>query len=372
MEAPKTLRRPANWQDFETLCKKLWGEIWECPEIQKNGRLGQDQSGVDIFGIPSSENDYYGIQCKGKSEYNDNHPQFTESEISLEIEKAKKFLPKLKKLYFATTALNDSKIQTFVRLKNIENKSLGLFEIHLFCWETIVELIEENKNTSNWYIKNQNYKSNKLAKITFQNNLDELDGKVTFQQLYTDFRQRIVPASLSHNSFTPAYLFEDFNFSKNSPFQSKTNNSYLKFFLRIHNIGNDPIENFKILLRFEGDFQDLDTVTKGGHFLMPTIKHTYDTFIDKENKTGKIFPLNKILVGEDTMGFDDIQIKPILEDSTVIIHWKIISKDYKNEGKLKLNLSSEILAVNKTVLVTDPFEVKLEIGEVEDHITANE
>ena len=32
-----------------------------------SGRLGQDQSGIDVFGIPSGESVYYGIQCKGKS-----------------------------------------------------------------------------------------------------------------------------------------------------------------------------------------------------------------------------------------------------------------------------------------------------------------
>ncbi len=41
MEAPQTLRRPSNWQDFESLCKKLWGEIWNCPEIQKK-RLAKE------------------------------------------------------------------------------------------------------------------------------------------------------------------------------------------------------------------------------------------------------------------------------------------------------------------------------------------
>src|ERR1700744_6386870 len=106
MESPKTLRRPANWQDFETLCKRLWGEIWQCPEIQKNGRLGQEQSGIDIYGIPINEFEYFGIQCKGKSEYNDflyQHPQFTEAEIDKEVENARRFKPTLKKLYLATT-----------------------------------------------------------------------------------------------------------------------------------------------------------------------------------------------------------------------------------------------------------------------------
>ena len=162
MEAPKTLARPANWQDFESLCKKLWGEIWNYPEIQKNGRLGQEQYGVDVFGIPENRTEYFGIQCKGKSEYNDNqyeHPQFTEKEILKEIEKAKTFEPKLKKWYLATTALNDSKIQTFIRNKNIEHINAGLFEIHLFSWESIVDLIFENKETYNYYVKSLNYKT---------------------------------------------------------------------------------------------------------------------------------------------------------------------------------------------------------------------
>lgn len=35
MQISKSLPKPQNWQDFETLCKKLWGEIWSCPEIKK-------------------------------------------------------------------------------------------------------------------------------------------------------------------------------------------------------------------------------------------------------------------------------------------------------------------------------------------------
>lgn len=67
MIASSQIRKPSNWQDFEKLCKKLWGEIWECPDtIQCNGRSGQNQSGVDIYGKPKNETGYYGIQCKGR------------------------------------------------------------------------------------------------------------------------------------------------------------------------------------------------------------------------------------------------------------------------------------------------------------------
>jgi hypothetical protein len=102
------IRKPENWQDFEELCKLLWGEIWDCPEIKKNGRSGQNQNGVDICGIPNGENGYYGIQCKGKDEYT--KAILTEKEVLFEIEKAKQFKPLLRKFYFATTANKDEKI----------------------------------------------------------------------------------------------------------------------------------------------------------------------------------------------------------------------------------------------------------------------
>ncbi len=58
MKIAQSLPKPQNWQDFETLCKKLWGEIWDCPEIKKNGRQGQSQNGVDVYGMPKNDNGY--------------------------------------------------------------------------------------------------------------------------------------------------------------------------------------------------------------------------------------------------------------------------------------------------------------------------
>ena len=103
MKASQQLRKPENWPDFESLCKKLWGEIWNCPEIKKNGRQGQNQHGVDIYGIPDFDSEYYGIQCKGKDEYT--HKQLTKDEIDKELKKALDFKPKLKKLYFVSISV---------------------------------------------------------------------------------------------------------------------------------------------------------------------------------------------------------------------------------------------------------------------------
>jgi hypothetical protein len=84
----KSLRKPENWQDFETLCKKLWGEVYGCPhQIKKNGRPGQSQNGVDLSCVPKNEDGYYGIQCKKKDQDTNakitSNPRITERQIKV-------------------------------------------------------------------------------------------------------------------------------------------------------------------------------------------------------------------------------------------------------------------------------------------------
>ncbi len=55
---------PSNWQDFENLCCDLWRAIWKDPNTQKNGRQGQSQNGVDIYGRPELREKWAGVQSK--------------------------------------------------------------------------------------------------------------------------------------------------------------------------------------------------------------------------------------------------------------------------------------------------------------------
>lgn len=374
MKAQLTLRRPANWQDFESLCKKLWGEIWSCPEIQKNGRLGQDQSGVDIFGIPINEDSYYGIQCKGKSEYNDEeytHPQFTEQEISDEILKAKNFKPSLKKFYLATTALNDSKIQTYIREKNIEHKKQNLFEVHLFCWETIVDLIDENKQAYNWYVKSQNYKSNQSVAVTFENNETEIIAKPLYKKTIIYYKQKTNPAY--EDSFLGAFRKQNAILKSLMPsrsvFSKKINLSHFGFNIKIHNKGTDPIEEYKLIFNIEGDIQKL-TDSNEIDFGISAISRVYNytTYLSFETLSGKLIPTKPILVGDDTFRSDKIFIKTMPLDNDIVIKWKLISKDFKDEGQLLIKVRPEITTIRDEVLVETPLEVRTEYGDIEEYI----
>ena len=118
----KSIRKPLNWQDFESLCKILWGEIWGIPDkIKKNGRLGQPQSGADVYGVPKDKIQYSAIQCKGKDDYSE--AKLKKSEIDDEIEKAKNFQPALETFIFATTANKDVEIEEYIRNKDIESRT---------------------------------------------------------------------------------------------------------------------------------------------------------------------------------------------------------------------------------------------------------
>jgi hypothetical protein len=374
MISPQTLRRPTNWQDFEELCKNLWGEIWDiADEIQMHGRTGQTQHGVDIFGIPAKDDEYYGIQCKGKSEYNDDtytHPQFTIKEIKVEIEKAKKFTPCLKKFYLATTAQNDSKIQTFVREINLKHRNQGLFEVHLFCWERIQNLIDNNKQTHDWYVKNKKYRTNKSVELTFEDGTTEITCSPKFKKTYTNYIQQIIPASSpDYYDRVKVQRVTATSFTMEPSFATKINLSYVKFYILLRNTGAEPIEKYKIRLEFEGEIQDLANTNESGG-LMPSIRFEPNTYLSYSSLSGVITPKETTLVNDDTLASEDIFIKPFPEKSKITIHWKLLSKDFKDEGKLIINTLPDIEAKYEQILVKDLLKVgnRNVEGEIEDFI----
>ncbi|MCF1716841.1 hypothetical protein L0U88_19520 [Flavihumibacter sp. RY-1] len=373
MQASKSLRRPTNWQDFETLCKKLWGEIWNCAEIKKNGRPGQLQHGVDIYGIPKGEIDYFGIQCKGKDEYTDK--QFSEEEIDKEIENARHFKPALKKLYFATTAVKDAKIEAYVRQKNVEHLTNQLFEVHLFSWEDIVDLIDENKETHDWYIKSQNFKSRKEIKITFEDDALQLNSSVVFVKTITDKRQNIVPASGSFDSFFTGLgrqsSINNFSVVGLPDFQTNINLSFFGFRIKILNSGSEPIEDYVVTLDIIGDIQDLSETNESGGMPFINTIHT-NINLEPSNNRIKINPKKPILVGDDILLSDTIFIKPKHDKQVITLKWKLLSKDFKDTGQLFINVDTHIEVINRTELVEDPFEVGIVEGAIEDCVLPKE
>jgi hypothetical protein len=122
---------PKNWQDFETLTRDALINKWNSPDLQKNGRGGQKQKGVDIYG-----HDYLGrlvgVQCK---KYQGPLKMKTVEE---EICNAAGFQGKLSTLWIATTAEHDSVLQQRVRLLSEARSKQGDFAVGILFWDEII------------------------------------------------------------------------------------------------------------------------------------------------------------------------------------------------------------------------------------------
>ncbi|HEX4955089.1 MAG TPA: hypothetical protein VF017_16995 [Thermoanaerobaculia bacterium] len=118
---------------FESLCLDLWKEIWGDSGAQKNGRSGQPQAGVDVFGTHAGRS--VGVQCKQKDGLL--RSKLAIAELAAEVENALEFRPPLTTFILATSGPRDGKVQERAREITEGHRARGLFEVHVWSWEDI-------------------------------------------------------------------------------------------------------------------------------------------------------------------------------------------------------------------------------------------
>jgi len=123
---------------FEDFCRDLWELVWNDPNARRNGRRGQAQCGVDVYGIPDGADRYEGVQAKAVAD------PLTDAEIQDEIDQAKKFDPPLRRLIIATGAPRDANGQKYVRNVNLQHRKQKLFSVELLGWEDILLLVQDH------------------------------------------------------------------------------------------------------------------------------------------------------------------------------------------------------------------------------------
>jgi hypothetical protein len=126
---------PRNWQDFEDLCCDLWRGLWDDPGTQRNGRNGQAQAGVDVFGRPGRGAKWEGVQCKLRS---DAATPLTRADIEAEVERARTFTPALSRFVIATTGSRDAAAQQAAREITEAQLQQGSFPVSVVAWEDIL------------------------------------------------------------------------------------------------------------------------------------------------------------------------------------------------------------------------------------------
>lgn len=340
----KIIQKPENWQDFETLCKKLWGEIWCIPmKIKKNGRSGQPQAGVDVYGVPKGERNYWGIQCKGKDEYA--NAKLTKTEIDAEIQKAKSFQPQLDVFIFATTMNKDSDIEEYVRIKDVESRQNGSFEVLLFCWEDIADLIDENQDTYNFWVANKQHKT----KFDFEVYLNDFETQYTIHPKCIRTIKRYKVKEPEPDMINSS-IYENLAWLKNTPYvtpalftitQGRINEAICSFEIIMANTGSTVIEDWRVRLKVTGEHKEImDQLGTGpmGMIDISILKYKR-TYID-ENRISYTPKENEPLIQKDNRYFE-AYIIPECRKYTIPIEWELLARDFDKSGTIYLNIEPE-------------------------------
>jgi hypothetical protein len=135
---PYTLPPPDHEVTFEKLCLAVLKRHWSRSGLERYGKRGEEQFGVDIFDT-LGEIPTYGAQCKLKEQSKSLEP----GEIRDEVRKAEKFPIKLDHYAILTTGKISGAAQLTIQALNQEHRAKGLFTIELFTWEKLTELTRQ-------------------------------------------------------------------------------------------------------------------------------------------------------------------------------------------------------------------------------------
>lgn len=140
----ENLPKPDNWNRFEDIIWNVYTRELKAPNLQRYGRQGQAQQGVDIAG--STSRGFIGIQCK-------HHPDtdIKSSEIDDEIAKSENFRPKLDEYLIVTSADRDAKIQAYVFDLSEKRKQEGKCPVAITFWQDIVRKLGDYEDVLKYY-----------------------------------------------------------------------------------------------------------------------------------------------------------------------------------------------------------------------------
>ena len=165
----KRLPQPDTWQEFEIICHQLWKDIWGDVNAQRNGRAGQKQNGVDVYGTPLYTSKLAAVQCKDKDALLGS--PLTEHELLAEATKAMGFKPVINSFSLATTAARDQAIQEAVRDINI--RKAYPFEVSVWSWSDIAEEIMARPLILNNYWRDFPLENEEVASIVSINSTSD-------------------------------------------------------------------------------------------------------------------------------------------------------------------------------------------------------
>lgn len=356
MNIERELRKPSNWQDFERICCEIAKVVWQDPYAKRNGRQGQKQDGVDIYGHENNSPEISDIQCK-------RYDKISNSIIDDEINNATGFKPALKHLIIATTADRDVKIEEYVRQKDVENRKNNLFGVSILEWEDIVDILEQNPPLLNLYENIIGSGFIKAIEVSFSSG----DAETI---IHPHFIEKVFIAKDSYSKKVsiniPSVSYPLHPFAQNFDLVTgEINHSYVPLGIQIRNIGLVEIKPLSLILDFPKEVS-IDSKNETHHldlqYLIPT-----QTFIDKKANNVS-FNCDRLLPGRAAV-LSEIFVKPDPSVKEFGIDWDFSSSDFRKQGKLKVYVNPEI--TQKSVISEKfPLPNNVIVDDIED-ITNN-
>lgn len=117
--------------EFEDIVRSALKVRWNSPNLQRFGRNGQSQYGVDISGLDEVQR-FVGVQCRGTE-------SMTIKEFKIVAVEAEKFEPNIEAFYLASGTSRDARFQKEVLLYSKQRKQQKRFPVGVIFWEDIYE-----------------------------------------------------------------------------------------------------------------------------------------------------------------------------------------------------------------------------------------
>ena len=266
----------------------------------------------------------------------------------------------MKRFIFATTANKDEKIETYVREKDVESRTQGNFSIELYSWEDIVDLIEENKNTYEWYVNGHGFvgKNSLLVKINdVENDLvltpryaKKITKRIKRNPVKTplfDGGQSAI-AKLCAPTRITRLLWGD---------EKKVNYSLVPLSISFLNDGNETFDDYKLFIELVGDNCNFleDNVEENGLTISSLNFMRRSYFIEDHTI---IYCGKDALVPKDKRKIEAYISLPRIE-ANFEIKYRFLSRNFPCEGVIKVSSEPVFEETVETVYV----ETEQECGE---------
>lgn len=207
--------KPPTWEEFEDLVCDIMRYKLSCWNLQRYGRSGQKQHGIDIIG--NNAQDIFVIQCK---HYPNN--TLSDGEIDKTLEKLNDLQFKIQRLFIVTSSERDARLQGYIL--NLNSNGQFAFEIELYFWEDLVTWLGDYPDIAYKYFS-RFFQAKQLEEIPYpiknevQKNTEIWDGSTPLPDLtklvpsYFDIRQYSLTIGI--NSFPNTSLNGDVDIEVN-------------------------------------------------------------------------------------------------------------------------------------------------------------